>query len=63
MTDQFLNVLADVDAIRISFDESSMVMLRIIIATILFGIALGTTIDDFKAAARRPKAISIGILA
>jgi len=63
VTDQFLNVLADVDAIRISFDESSMVMLRIIIATILFGIALGTTIDDFKAAARRPKAISIGILA
>ena len=59
---EFMNVLAatgDVDAIRISFNENSMVILRVVIATIMFGIALGTTIDDFRQAVRRPLAISI----
>ena len=53
----------DVDAIRINFNDNSRLILRIVIATILFGIALGTTIDDFKAAVRMPKAISVGVLA
>ena len=63
---EFMNVLAatgDVDAIRISFNENSMVILRVVIATIMFGIALGTTIDDFRQAIRRPLAISIAIAA
>lgn len=62
----FINTIAasgDVDAIRISFNENSRIILRLVIATILFGIALGTTIDDFKAAVRRPKAIGVGVLA
>lgn len=53
----------DVDDIKIAFDERSMVLLRIIIGCILFGIALDTTLDDFKAAAKRPGAITIGVLA
>ncbi|MCD6638806.1 MAG: bile acid:sodium symporter family protein [Nocardioides sp.] len=53
----------NVDDIRIAFDESSQTLLRIIIAAILFGIALDTTVDDFKRAARMPKAITVGILA
>jgi bile acid:Na+ symporter, BASS family len=53
----------NVDDIRIAFDENSMTLLRIVIATILFGIALGTSIDDFREAARRPKAIAIGVAA
>ena len=62
----FIDTIAaagDVDAIRISFNENSRIILRLVIATILFGIALGTTIDDFKAAVKRPKAISVGVLA
>lgn len=53
----------DVDAIRIAFDENSMVLLRIIIAAILFGIALDTRIEDFREAARQPKAIAVAIAA
>ncbi len=50
-----------VDDISIAFNENSRVLLRIIIATILFGIALDTTVEDFRRAARRPKAIAIGV--
>ena len=54
---------ADVDEISIAFDESSMIVLRIVIATILFGIALDTRVSDFRAALRRPGAIGIALLA
>ena len=53
----------DVDDISIAFDEKSQVLLRIVIAAILFGIALGTSVEDFRRAARRPKAIAIGVAA
>lgn len=53
----------NVDDIRIAFDENSQTLLRIVIAAILFGIALDTTVDDFKRAARMPKAITVGVLA
>ena len=51
----------DVDAIQIAFDESSQTLLRIVIATILFGIALDTHVQDFREAARRPKVIALGV--
>ncbi|MEZ5184163.1 MAG: bile acid:sodium symporter family protein [Candidatus Nanopelagicales bacterium] len=63
---QFMDVMAaagDVDEIKISFNENSMVILRVVIACIMFGIALGTTVDDFRQAIRRPLAISIAIAA
>lgn len=57
-------VAADgVDDITIAFDESSMTVLRLVIATILFGIALDTRVEDFRAAARRPGAIGVAVLA
>ncbi|MCB0908761.1 MAG: bile acid:sodium symporter family protein, partial [Nocardioidaceae bacterium] len=52
-----------VDNIKIAFDESSRMLLRVIIAAILFGIALDTSIEDFRRAARRPKAIAVGVAA
>ncbi len=51
----------DVDSIRIAFDENSQTALRILIATILFGIALDTRPEDFREAARRPGVIAIGV--
>lgn len=52
---------AGVDDITIAFDESSMVILRIVIATILFGIALDTRVEDFRAALKRPGVIAIAL--
>ena len=64
MSDPLLSLVAmadNVDDIKIAFDESSRMLLRVIIACILFGIALDTTLDDFRRAARRPKAIAVGV--
>lgn len=54
---------ADVDGIQIAFDESSLTTLKVVIGAILFGIALDTSLDDFRRAARRPGAIAIGVVA
>lgn len=59
-----LTVLAtDVDDVKIIFNESSLTTLKIVIGLILFGIALDTDVEDFKAAARRPGTIAIGVAA
>lgn len=51
----------NVDAIKIAFDANSQTVLRIVIAAILFGIALDTRAEDFREAARRPKVIALGV--
>lgn len=54
---------ADVDGIRIAFDEGSLTTLKIVIGAILFGIALETRTEDFRVALRRPGTIAIGVIA
>ena len=61
MTDLALLSAADVDAISISFSESSLTLLKIVIGAILFGIALDTRLEDFRAAARKPLAMGVAI--
>jgi len=58
-----LSLAGDVDNITIAFDESSLTTLKIVIGAILFGIALDTSLDDFKLAAKRPGTIAIGVVA
>ncbi|GAA3234502.1 bile acid:sodium symporter family protein [Actinocorallia longicatena] len=53
----------DVDGVTIAFSEGSLTTLKIVVGAILFGIALDTRAADFAAAARRPRAIAIGVLA
>ena len=38
----------NVDAIKINFDTESLWILNIAIGVIMFGVALGITLDDFK---------------
>lgn len=57
-----LPLATDVDDIRIVFEESSLTTLKIVIAAILFGIALDTKLSDFGAALKRPFAITVGVL-
>ncbi|MBJ7358365.1 bile acid:sodium symporter family protein [Nocardioides sp.] len=58
-----LPLAGDVDGIRIAFEEGSLTTLKIVIGAILFGIALDTSLDDFRRAARRPGVIAIGVVA
>jgi BASS family bile acid:Na+ symporter len=52
----------DIDAIKINFDSASLWVLNIAIAIIMFGVALGISMDDFRRLLRKPKILFIGIL-
>jgi BASS family bile acid:Na+ symporter len=52
----------DIDAIKINFDSAGLWVLNIAIAVIMFGVALGISLDDFKRLLKKPKILFIGIL-
>ena len=52
----------NIDDIKINFDTSGLWVLNIAIAVIMFGVALGITIDDFKRLFKNPKIVFVGVL-
>ncbi|MCL7763224.1 bile acid:sodium symporter family protein [Polaribacter sp. Z014] len=52
----------DIDDIKINFDESGLWVLNIAIAIIMFGVALGISIEDFKRLFKNPKIVFVGVL-
>ena len=52
----------DIDAIKINFDTQGLWILNIAIAVIMFGVALGISMDDFKRLLKSPKIVFIGVL-
>ena len=52
----------DIDSIKINFDTSSLWILNIAIAIIMFGVALGISIDDFKRLFKNSKILFVGVL-
>jgi len=50
-----------IDDIKINFDSSSLWILNIAIGIIMFGVALGITIDDFKRLLKKPKIVFVGV--
>ena len=57
-TDQITNI----DDIKINFDASGLWVLNIAIGIIMFGVALGITINDFKRLFKNPKIVFVGVL-
>jgi BASS family bile acid:Na+ symporter len=51
-----------IDDIKINFDTEGLWILNIAIAIIMFGVALGITIDDFKLLLKNPKTLFVGVL-
>ena len=51
------------DDIVLNFNPGTLVILNVVLGLIMFGIALDTTVDDFKVVARKPKPFVIAILA
>jgi len=58
-----LNINPDlhIDDIKIHFDTESLWVLNIAIGVIMFGVALGITIDDFKRLFKNPKIVFVGV--
>ncbi len=51
-----------IDAVRINFNTETLWVLNLILAFIMFGVALDITIDDFKRLVRNPKPVIVGVL-
>ena len=54
--------MQELDSVQINFDNNGLWVLNIALAVVMFGIALGITVDDFKNILRQPKLILIGVL-
>ena len=54
--------LLELDPIKINFSESGSLILNIVLALIMFGIALGMRIEQFKMLIHSPKPVIIGSL-
>jgi BASS family bile acid:Na+ symporter len=51
-----------VDAVRIDFQENGLWLLNVVIALIMFGVALDLRVDDFRRVFRAPKPVLAGLL-
>ena len=56
------NEIINIDAIKINFDTNGLWILNIAIGVIMFGVALGITIVDFKRLFNKPKIVFVGVL-
>lgn len=55
-------VLNDLDQIKINFNPDELFTLNVVLAVIMFGIALDITTEDFKRLFTQPKIVLVGIL-
>lgn len=53
----------DIDEVILNFNPTSLLALDIVLALIMFGIALAVKVNDFKAVVTMPKAITVAIAA
>ena len=51
----------ELDALQINFDENGLWILNIALAIIMFGVAIGITLDDFKRLFNNPKILFTGV--
>ncbi|MBT8303728.1 MAG: bile acid:sodium symporter family protein [Bacteroidia bacterium] len=53
--------MLQLDAVQINFDSKGLAILNIALAIVMFGVALGITIDDFKALLKKPRLLLLGV--
>ncbi|MGB5417844.1 bile acid:sodium symporter family protein [Algibacter sp.] len=54
--------MQNLDKVQINFDSNGLWVLNIALAVVMFGVALGISLDDFKALLNQPKLILLGVL-
>lgn len=50
-----------IDDVKIHFDSNGLMLMNIALAIVMFGVALGITLNDFKAILKKPKLVVLGI--
>ena len=53
----------NIDDVMLNFAPGSLVALSVVLGLIMFGIALDTSIDDFRAVAKAPKPMIVALIA
>jgi BASS family bile acid:Na+ symporter len=54
--------MQQLDGVKINFDNEGLWVLNIALAVVMFGVALGITIDDFRNLFKQPKLVLLGVL-
>nr|WP_321223279.1 bile acid:sodium symporter family protein [uncultured Psychroserpens sp.] len=55
--------MEQLDSVKINFDSSGLWVLNIALAIVMFGVALGISVNDFKSLIKQPKLVYVGLLA
>jgi len=55
-------MIENLDSLKINFDTEGLWVLNITLAIIMFGVALGISIDDFKRLLKNPKILIVGVI-
>ena len=54
--------MLQLDDVKIQFDNEALWILNIALAVVMFGVALGITVEDFKRLFKKPKLVILGVL-
>ncbi|GAL78283.1 Na(+) dependent transporter [Algibacter lectus] len=54
--------MQELDDVKINFDSNGLWVLNIALAVVMFGVALGISLNDFKILFKQPKAVLVGVL-
>ena len=54
--------MLELDNVKIQFDTEALWILNIALAVVMFGVALGITLQDFKRLFKKPKLVILGVL-
>ena len=54
--------MEQLDSVKINFDSNGLWVLNIALAVVMFGVALGISLNDFKSLLKQPKLVLVGIL-
>ena len=54
--------MVELDDVKINFDANGLWVLNLALAVVMFGVALGVTLQDFKQLFKQPKLVLLGIL-
>lgn len=54
--------MQELDNVQINFDSGGLWVLNVALAVVMFGVALGITLNDFKRLLKQPKLLIVGVL-
>ncbi len=55
--------MSEIDAVRLNFNPASLALLNVVLALVLFGVALDMRVGDFAGIRKAPRAVLIGLVA